>query len=191
LPSREKINVPNTPRQVRHPHDVIRSKALVILMNKQDPAPDPAGWSVSDTGTVWTEIVAFPGTARERRTQVIAFSPCLLLLVIPLLDDPEFASTVEDFATLSGYDEPGDDPHVIATREARDAVRMAHAAAEDRLDGVLSDGPTLLTRETTALLSRRSLGRWADTRAADELTTAVRQIVAALSMGRAVRIEVI
>jgi hypothetical protein len=91
----------------------------------------------------------------------------------------------------SGYDEPGDDPHVIATREARDAVRMAHSAAQDRLDEVLSDGPTLLTRETTALLSRRSLGRWADTRAADELTTAVRQIVAALSMGRAVRIEVI
>jgi len=94
--------VPNTPRQARHPHDVIRSKALVILMNKRDPAPDPAGWSVSDTGTVWTEIVAFPGTARERRTQVIALSPCLLLLVIPLLDDPEFASTIEDFATLAG-----------------------------------------------------------------------------------------
>lgn len=91
----------------------------------------------------------------------------------------------------SGYDEPGDDPHVIATREARDAVRMAHGAAQDRLDEVLSDGPTILTRETTAMLSRRSLGRWADTRAADELTTAVRQIVAALGVGRAVRIEVI
>ena len=100
-------------------------------------------------------------------------------------------SAYEDALRDSGYDEPGDDPHVIATREARDAVRMAHSAAQDRLDEVLSDGPTVLTRETTAMLSRRSLGRWADTRSADELTTAVRQIVAALGMGRAVRIEVI
>jgi hypothetical protein len=100
-------------------------------------------------------------------------------------------SAYESALCDSGYDEPGDDPHVIATREARDVVRMAHGAAQDRLDEVLSDGPTLLTRETTAPLSRRSLGRWADTRAADELTTAVRQIVAALSLGRTVRIEVV
>jgi hypothetical protein len=99
-------------------------------------------------------------------------------------------SAYESALCDSGYDEPGDDPHVIATREARDVVRMAHGAAQDRLDEVLSDGPTLLTRETTAPLSRRSLGRWADTRAA-ELTTAVRQIVAALSLGRTVRIEVV
>jgi hypothetical protein len=91
-----------TPHRARHVHDVIRSKALVILMNRQDPTPDPSGWSISDTGTVWTEIVAFPGTARERRTQVIALAPGNLLLVIPLLDDPEFASTTEDFATLAG-----------------------------------------------------------------------------------------
>lgn len=91
----------------------------------------------------------------------------------------------------SGYDEPGDDPHVIATREARDAVRMAHSAAQDRLDEVLIDGPTTLTRRNAAALTRRSLSRWADTRAADELTTAVRQIVAALDLGREVRIEVI
>lgn len=90
----------------------------------------------------------------------------------------------------SGYDEPGDDPHVIATREARDAVRMAYSAAQDRLDEVLIDGPTTLTRRGSASLTRRSLGRWADTRAADELTTAVRQIVAALDLGREVRIEV-
>ena len=91
----------------------------------------------------------------------------------------------------SGYDDPGDDPHVIATREALDAVRMAHSAAADRLDEVLSDGPTVLTRQDTAALARRSLGRWADTRVSDELTTAVRQIVAALDLGRDVRIEVI
>lgn len=90
------------PQRARHPHDVTRSKALVALMNKYDPAQDPAGWSISGTGSVWTEIVAFPGTKRERRTQVIALSPGRLLLVIPLLDDPGFASTIEDFGTLAG-----------------------------------------------------------------------------------------
>lgn len=82
--------------------DVAKSRALAHYMNGKDPAPDPAGWSISDTGTVWTEIVAFPGTARERRTQVIAIEPGFLLLVLPLVDDPEFASTTEDFATLAG-----------------------------------------------------------------------------------------
>lgn len=90
------------PQRARHGIDVIKSKALALLMNKRDPVQDPAGWSISDTGTVWTEIVAFPGTARERRTQVIAIEPGFLLLIIPLLDDPEFASTTEDFATLAG-----------------------------------------------------------------------------------------
>jgi hypothetical protein len=91
-----------TPHRARHPHEVIRSKALVLLMNKRDPTPDPSGWSISDTGSVWTEIVAFPGTARECRTQVIALAPGHLLLVVPLLDDLESASTIEDFATLAG-----------------------------------------------------------------------------------------
>jgi hypothetical protein len=91
-----------TPQRARHPLDIVISKALTLRMNWHDPAADPAGWSISDTGTVWTEVVAFPGTARERRTQVIALAPGRLLLVIPLLDDPEFTSTVENFATLAG-----------------------------------------------------------------------------------------
>lgn len=89
-------------RQARHPHQVARSKAIALIMNKQDPTPDPSGWSISDTGTVWTEIVAFPGTAREHRAQVIALAPGNLLLVIPPRDGSEFTSTVEDFTTLAG-----------------------------------------------------------------------------------------
>jgi hypothetical protein len=68
---------------------------------------------------------------------------------------------------------------------------MAHSAAQDRLDEVLSDGPIAVAPARASALSRRSLGRWADSRSADGLTIAVRHIVAALDMGRAVRIEVI
>lgn len=90
------------PQRERHPHDVLRSKALALAMNHYDPATDPAGWSISDTGSVWTEIVAFPGSTAERRTQVIALGVGRLLLTIPVSSDPELGSTVEDFATLAG-----------------------------------------------------------------------------------------
>jgi hypothetical protein len=91
----------------------------------------------------------------------------------------------------SDYDNLDDDPHVIATRELRDSAERAHAAAQDRLDDVLTDGPTILTPATTTPQSRRALGRWADARGGgEELATAVRQIVAALAHGRTVKIEV-
>lgn len=92
----------------------------------------------------------------------------------------------------SNYDDLDADPHVIATREVRDAAKRAHDAAQDRIDAALDDGPTLLTPAGTSPQSRRALGRWADARGGgEELSTAVRQIVAALAHGRSVRIEVI
>lgn len=92
----------------------------------------------------------------------------------------------------SNYDSLDDDPHVIATRELRDSAERAHAAAQDRLDDVLTDGPTILTAMNTTPQSRRALARWADARGGgEELSTAVRQIVAALAHGRTVKVEVI
>jgi fermentation-respiration switch protein FrsA (DUF1100 family) len=92
----------------------------------------------------------------------------------------------------SDYDNLDEDPHVIATRELRDGAERAHAAAQDRLDDVLTDGPTILTAATTTPQSRRALGRWADARGGgEELAGAVRQIVTALARGRTVKIEVI
>jgi hypothetical protein len=89
-----------TPR-ARHPRDVARSEAFRDTMNWVHPTSDPTGWSISDTGTVWTEVVASPGTVRERRAQVVAFTSDYVLLVIPLLGE-WFACSVEDFATLAG-----------------------------------------------------------------------------------------
>lgn len=88
-------------RAVRKPHDVLKSHALARWLNTHDPTDDPSGWQISDTGTVWTEVAAFPGTTRERRAQVVAIAPGFYLLALPLCD-VEGLYTPEDVATLAG-----------------------------------------------------------------------------------------
>lgn len=85
----------------RNQQDIVASEQLAQIMNATDPATDPAGWQISDTGTVWTEAVAFPGTKHENRAQVIAMAPGFLLLMLPLVGVDGIFSA-EDFLTLAG-----------------------------------------------------------------------------------------
>ena len=87
-------------RPIREQDDVQASKRLRDHMNLYDPTDDPAGWQISGTGTVWTEIVAYPSTDAERVTQVVALTPHMLLLVVP--SDVPGVATVQEFMTLSG-----------------------------------------------------------------------------------------
>lgn len=91
--------LPNRPP--RAPRDVLNSKCQLAWLNRHQPTTDPAGWQISDTGTVWTEVVANPGTDRESRAQVVAVGRDIYLLALPLCD-VEGLYTAEDFATLAG-----------------------------------------------------------------------------------------
>lgn len=77
----------------------IASLQLAAILNRSQPSSDPAGWQISETGTVWTEIVANTGTGRECRTQVVAISPTLFLLVMSS-SAPDGFEEVEDFPAL-------------------------------------------------------------------------------------------
>lgn len=79
----------------------IASLQLAAILNRSQPSDDPAGWQISETGTVWTEIVANTGTGRECRTQVVAISSALFLLVLSS-SNPDGFEEVEDFPTLRG-----------------------------------------------------------------------------------------
>jgi hypothetical protein len=87
-------------RAARKPHDVLKSRALARWLNEHDPTDDPVGWQISDTGTVWTEAVAFPGRSVEHRAQVIAIEPGFYLLAVPLCD-VEGLYTPQDVTTLA------------------------------------------------------------------------------------------
>lgn len=99
-------------RAPRAKRDVLKSRALAGRLNAQDPTEDPYGWQISETGTVWTEVVGFPGTDREVRAQVVAFEPGFYLIALPLTDvaglySPESATTLAGAtAVLEGRNRP-------------------------------------------------------------------------------------
>jgi hypothetical protein len=79
---------------------VVASDALRIWLDSHDPTPDPAGWQISETGTVWTEVADRDGYVAQVVCLAASVRP-LYLLAAPLAD-VEGLYTVETAPTLAG-----------------------------------------------------------------------------------------
>jgi hypothetical protein len=92
----------------------------------------------------------------------------------------------------STFDDPKDDPYVVAAAETLESAGVVYDLAARLVEVEIGAGPIVLSKAETTPQARRALGVWSTSRGSGEvLTEAVARILEALEAGRLVRIEVL